>query len=88
MRWNTGCTNTAGIVGPGGDPGPTGCAYNSPGTANYACATTEWANCPRTMQSPPGNFPGGGGTSGVTTACCYRHSGGGAGGAGYVRIYY
>lgn len=88
LRWNTGCTNSAGISGPGGDPGPAGTAYNTPGSSQYVCSTCDMSNCARFFPARPGNFPGGGGASGNTRTCCYMHSSGGAGAPGYVRIIY
>lgn len=88
LRNNTGCTNSAGIAGPGGDPGPAGTAYNTPGSTQYACANVDTQSCARWSRAPHGAFPGGGGPSGVTTTCCFRHSNGGVGGAGYIRVLY
>lgn len=88
LRWNTACTNSAGVVGPGGDPGPTGTAYNTPGSTQYACSTSDFSSCARFHGSPPGYFPGGGGAGGYVTTCCNSKSSGGGGGAGYVRVIY
>ena len=87
LRWNTSCTNTAGIAGPGGDCGPTGTAYNTPG-ATYACSTSDQSQCARYHASPPGYFPGGGGGGGYSTTCCNSKTAGGGGGAGYIRVIY
>lgn len=87
LRWNTSCLNSAGVYGPGGDPGPTSTAYNV--GSNYACSTdTNWTSCDRPYSAPPAYFPGGGGSSGVTSSCCNRGGAGGLGAPGYVRIYY
>ena len=88
LRWNNACTNTAGIIGPGGDCGPTGQAYVTPGSTQYACATTDQSYCARYHASPPGYFPGGGGGGGYSTTCCNSKTAGGGGGAGYIRVIY
>ena len=89
LRSNTACTNTLGIAGVGGDGTIGGCAYNTPGTANYACAAdSAWVSCSRAQYGLPGAFPGGGGTSGSPSVCCYSHGTGGHGASGYVRIWY
>lgn len=93
IKFNSSCTNTAGVAGRGGDPGAaaasgTTSAYNIPGTTNYTCSSTDYSNCARIMPGLPGQFPGGGGTSGATTTCCWNHSAGGNGASGYVRIWY
>lgn len=87
-RWNTACANSGGISGPGGDAASGSTAYNTPGSANYACATTNNNNCIRSLAPPSGNFPGGGGASGVKTGCCNANTTGGNGGSGYVRVWY
>lgn len=88
LRFNTSCTNTSGIAGPGGDSGPTGTAYNIPGTAQYQCSTSGFSSCERHNPSPLGNFPGGGGSSGHSSGCCYKKTSGGIGAPGYIRVWY
>lgn len=88
IRFNTACTNSLGVAGVGGDPGPASQAYNLPTTAWYTCSTTSFPNCQRHNPTPPGNFPGGGGSSGHSTACCYRKTTGGIGAPGYIRVWF
>ena len=93
LRFNTSCANTAGISGPGGDTGAAAVAagtsaFNTPGTSGYACSTSSFTSCSRTMPGLPGNFPGGGGSGGVVTSCCCSKSPGGVGAPGYIRVYY
>lgn len=88
IRFNSSCTNSAGVAGVGGDPGPSGQSFNSPGTAQYTCTTSGFASCERHNPTPPGNFPGGGGSSGHSSSCCYKKSSGGIGAPGYIRVWF
>lgn len=88
IRFNTSCTNSLGISGVGGDPGPTSQAYNLPTTAWYTCSTSSFVQCERHNPTPPGNFPGGGGSSGHSSACCFKKTSGGIGASGYIRVWY
>ena len=88
IRWNESCTNSLGVSGIGGDPGPTSTAYNLPGTGSYVCSTSSYVYCSRSQPTAPGNFPGGGGSSGVSTTCCYQKTSGGIGAPGYIRVWY
>jgi len=91
LKWNSACTNTAGIAGPGGDPvSPTSStsAYNTPGSANYTCGSGHAGGCTRWNAAVPGNFPGGGGASGSTPCCCQQDTAGGNGAPGYVRLWW
>lgn len=88
IRFNTSCTNSAGVAGIGGDPGPSGQAYNIPGTAWYSCSTSGFASCERHNPTPPGNFPGGGGAAGHSSGCCFKKTSGGQGAPGYIRVWF
>ena len=92
LRWNTACTNSAGVAGPGGDPvSPSlaASAFNTPGSTNYAVSTDGYIYCGRYQSAPmPGNFPGGGGVSGPSSACIAITGSGASGATGYVRIWY
>lgn len=88
IRFNSSCTNSLGINGIGGDPGPTSQAYNLPGTGWYVCSTSSFVYCERHNPTPPGNFPGGGGSSGHSTACVNKKTTGGIGSPGYIRMWY
>ena len=88
IRFNTSCTNTFGVAGVGGDPGPAGQSFNLPGTAWYACSTSSYSQCERHNPTPPGNFPGGGGASGHNPQCCYKKTTGGMGAPGYIRVWF
>lgn len=88
IRFNTSCTNSLGVAGIGGDPGPASTAYNLVGTPQYVCSTSSFVSCERPYPTAPGNFPGGGGSSGHSTSCCNQKTSGGIGAPGYIRVWY
>lgn len=88
IRFNTSCTNSLGVAGVGGDPGPTSSAYNLVGTGTYTCSTSGFTSCARHNPTATGNFPGGGGSSGVSAADYNHKTSGGIGASGYIRLWY